>query len=207
MGAVMGGMKAAMKATIARWLPGSLFGRLMGVLAIGLLLAQGLSALINVAERDRLVAGSFGLQPAQRIADVVKLLDALGDAERAQVVAVFRVPPLVLSLQAAPLLPEADAAGWRGAMFSARLRAALGDDRAVRAQTREGFGPLPAVAGSSAHRPGQRGGGPGMMDRGPGDGVRSGMQPGMRPEMRPEMRSGMRAASGCLLYTSPSPRD
>ncbi|MDO9283446.1 MAG: two-component sensor histidine kinase, partial [Aquabacterium sp.] len=124
-------MRAVAKAAVARWLPGSLFGRLMGVLAIGLLLAQGLSALINVAERDRLVAGSFGLQPAQRIADVVKLLDALGDAERAQVVAVFRVPPLVLSLQDAPLLPEADAAGWRGAMFSARLRAALGDDRAV----------------------------------------------------------------------------
>jgi hypothetical protein len=49
----MDGMKAASKAALLRWLPGSLFGRLMGVLVIGLLLAQGLSALINVAERDR----------------------------------------------------------------------------------------------------------------------------------------------------------
>ena len=212
MAALKVALKVALKAALVRWLPGSLFGRLMGVLAIGLLLAQGLSALINVAERDRLVAGGFGLQPAQRIADVVKLLDALADAERAQVVAVLRVPPLVLSLQAAPLLPEADAAGWRGAMFSARLRAALGDDRAVRTQAREGFGPLPAMAGSGAHRPGQRGGGPGMMERGPGDGVRSGMhpgmQPGMRPEMRPEMRSGMRAASGLpVLRTEVQLRD
>lgn len=183
----------ALKPALARWLPASLFGRLMGVLAIGLLLAQGLSALINVAERDRLVAGSFGAQPAQRIADVVKLLDALGETERAQVVAVLRVPPLVLSLQQAPLLPEADGAGWRGAMFSARLRSALGDDRSVRVQAREGFVPLPAPGASGAYRPGPQGGGmgggPGMMGRGPGDG-------GMRPGMHSGMHPGMPAAAG-----------
>ncbi len=78
-----------------RWLPGSLFGQLMLVLGAGLLLAQLLSAAINVAERDRLVSGNFGLQPAQRIADVVTLLDGLGAGERERVVAVLNLPPLV----------------------------------------------------------------------------------------------------------------
>ena len=41
-----------------------LFGRLMVVLAVGLLLAQWLSAAINVAERDQLVNAWFW--PASR---------------------------------------------------------------------------------------------------------------------------------------------
>ena len=52
---------------LARWLPRSLFGRLMLVLAAGLALAQGLSAVINVAERDQLVRRSFGMQPADGV--------------------------------------------------------------------------------------------------------------------------------------------
>lgn len=60
---------------LQRWLPRTLFGRLLLVLAGGLLVAQLLSAAINVAERDRLLSSSFGMQPAQRIADVVRLLD------------------------------------------------------------------------------------------------------------------------------------
>jgi hypothetical protein len=65
-----------------------------------------LSAAINVAERDQLLNRSFGMQPAQRIADVVKLLDSLPGAERERVVAVFSVPPLVLSLQDVPTVAE-----------------------------------------------------------------------------------------------------
>jgi signal transduction histidine kinase len=127
----------------SRWLPASLFGRLMGVLAIGLMLAQLLSAAINVAERDQLLTRGFGLQPAQRIADVVALLDGLPPVERERVVAVFRVPPLVLSLQDAPAIAETASAGGRGALFTARLRAALGDGRATRVETRPGFAPGP----------------------------------------------------------------
>ena len=87
---------------LARWLPRSLFGRLMLVLAGGLLLAQLLSAAINLAERDRLLLTASGRQQAQRIADVVKLLDTSAPAERERIVAVLSVPPLVLSLHDAP---------------------------------------------------------------------------------------------------------
>ena len=66
-----------------RFLPQSLFGRLMLVLASGLIVAQLLSAAINLAERDTVLVRAMGMQPAQRIADVVRLLDSLSPAERA----------------------------------------------------------------------------------------------------------------------------
>ena len=130
-------------ATPARWLPRSLFGRLMLVLAGGLLLAQLLSAAINLAERDRLLVNAGGMQQAQRIADVVKLLDTLGPTERERIVSVLRVPPLVLSLDDAPRPPLRDAndTGPRAAMFTAVLRASLGDDRALRVEPGPAFGP------------------------------------------------------------------
>lgn len=130
-----------------RWLPDSLFGRLMAVLVAGLLLAQLLSAALNVAERDRLIARGFGGQAAQRIADTVALLDGLGEADRARVVSLMRLPPLVLSLHDRPAAtldpdqPQAGGTAWgpRGLVFARRLRSALGDARPVR------IGPPPAA--------------------------------------------------------------
>jgi signal transduction histidine kinase len=155
---------------LQRWLPRTLFGRLLLVLAGGLLVAQLLSAAINVAERDRLLSSSFGMQPAQRIADVVRLLDDLGEAERARMVAVFRVPPLVLSLHPAPLIPVQADTAWPAGMFAARLRAALGGERPVRVQSRAaGTAPAPPFDGAGMrHGAMMRGGGPGMMGGGPG---------------------------------------
>ena len=74
-----------------------------------------------------------GMQPAQRIADIVRLLDSLSPSERARIVGILNVPPLVVSLDRAPM-PEASAStgGAHAAMFSAVLRAALGDDRPIR---------------------------------------------------------------------------
>jgi signal transduction histidine kinase len=164
---------------LQRWLPASLFGRLMIVLVVGLLLAQLLSAAINVAERDRLLAGSFGLQPAQRIADVVTLLDGLGPDERQRVVAVFSAPPLVLSLHDAPRIATGAGGGWRASMFAARVHAALGDERPVRVEPREGFAADALPGGPSRWYPPMAGGGPGMMGRGPGGlGPAAGLGPG-----------------------------
>jgi HAMP domain-containing protein len=153
---------------LQRWLPQSLFGRLLLVLTGGLLVAQLLSAAINVAERDRLLGSSFGMLPAQRIADVVRLLDDLGEAERGRVLAVFRVPPLVLSLHATPLTAADGATAWHTQMFASRLRAALGGDRPVRVEAREGYAPAAPVAGGPGMHPGPMRGGGGMMGRGPG---------------------------------------
>lgn len=126
---------------LARWLPQSLFGRLVLVLAGGLLVAQLLSAAINFAERDRLLVAAGGMQQAQRIADVVKLLDSLAPAERARIAAVMNVPPLVVTLHDAPA-PAASGEAPRALMFTALLRASLGAEREVRVET----GPSPAGA-------------------------------------------------------------
>jgi signal transduction histidine kinase len=118
---------------VARWLPQSLFGRLVLVLAGGLFLAQVLSAAINVVERDRLLVAAGGMQQAQRIADVVRLLDSLGPAERERIAAVLNVPPLVLSLHSAPTA-AAEAVGPRPVMFAALLRASVGAERELRVE-------------------------------------------------------------------------
>lgn len=151
----------------ARWLPRSLFGRLMLVLASGLLLAQLLSAAINLAERDQLLLRARGTQQAQRIADVVKLLDSLGPAERERIVGVLSVPPLVVSLHDAPRAPSgAGADAPQARMFFALLRNSLGDERQVRVEP--GTGPDVPWSGDMGpgHGPGMMGGA-GMMGRGP----------------------------------------
>lgn len=156
---------------LARWWPRSLFGRLMLVLAAGLALAQGLSAVINVAERDQLVRRSFGIQAAQRIADVVKLLESLPPAERQRVVAVFAVPPLVLTLHDAPAIADGAAGTERSRMFAAHLVATLGDGRATRVEARSGFAIGPAMMGGDGAHPGMMGGdGPRRPGGGPGFG-------------------------------------
>ncbi len=171
-----------------RWLPRSLFGRLVLVLAGGLLLAQLLSAAINLAERDRLLLAVGGAQQAQRIADVVKLLDSLGPVERERIVSVLRVPPLVLSLDDKPQPPRAGAAepGPRAAMFTALLRASLGDDRELRVEP----GPQLAAPGpfGAAHMAMMDGAGPGpgyMGGRGMG---RFGAGPVLRAQV--QLRDG-----------------
>ncbi len=105
----------------------------MMVLASGLVVAQLLSAAINWAERDSLLVRASGMQSAQRIADVVRLLDSMSAAERETIVGILNVPPLVLTLDGLPAgdTPE-PAADPRAAMVSAVLQAALADARPIR---------------------------------------------------------------------------
>ncbi len=187
-----------------RWLPGSLFGQLMLVLGAGLLLAQLLSAAINAAERDRLVSGNFGLQPAQRIADVVTLLDELGAGERERVVAVLNLPPLVLSLHDQPRVSAKPAQGWHADLFTARLHAALGDQRPVRVETREGFASLPTAlppGALGAQHEGMHGPGGAMMGRGPRAAMMAGDQPVLRTEV--QLRDGRWARFDAELPAAP----
>ncbi len=116
-----------------RLAPRTLFGRLMLVLAGGLVAAQLASIAINLQERDSLLVRSTGLRLAQRIADVVKVLDALPPAQREHVAAVLSVPPLILRLDRSPAdLRDAGADAPHAAVFSAVLRAAIGEGHVVR---------------------------------------------------------------------------
>lgn len=183
-----------------KW-PGTLFGRLLLVLGSGLLVAQLLSAAINLAERDRLLSSSFGQQPAQRVTDVVRLLDGMDTAQRQALLAVFRTPPLVLSLQAEPIVPAEAATAWPAQMFTSRLQSALGEPREVRVQPREGFATTPIGNEREGHRGprmGMGGGmGPGM---GPGGTHRGGM-PVVRIEV--QLRDGTWARFDTELPTQP----
>jgi signal transduction histidine kinase len=150
-----------------RFLPRSLFGRLMLVLSAGLIVAQLLSATINLVERDRALVTARGMQPAHRIADIVNLLDSLSPAERDRIVGILNVPPMTVSLREAPAAEEpAEAGGLHATMLSTVLHAALGDERPIRvtvsgtpptwtpgAGRGRGQGPMGGpMAGSGMHR-------------------------------------------------------
>jgi signal transduction histidine kinase len=113
-----------------RLVPQSLFGRLVLVLLAGLVLAQLASAYINATERGQLLYRAGGMQLAQRIADIAKLLDSLAPAERRRIVQVFDAPPLAISLDRPPL-EQGDShaeSDVRLSLFAGLLRYALGDE-------------------------------------------------------------------------------
>lgn len=140
-----------MSAALPRPWPRSLFGRLVLVLATGLLVAQGLSAWIHWSERDRMMLRAAGLQPLQRVVETVQLLDTLERPERARIAALLSVPPQLVRLVDAPLAAAGeDEAGAHQRLFTAMLRQALGDGYPLRVQLREG--PLPEGGGRGRHR-------------------------------------------------------
>jgi signal transduction histidine kinase len=112
-----------------RVLPRSVFGRMVLVLLGGLIAAQLVSFAIHSQERGELMMQTSGMRSAQRIADVVRLLDSVAPAERGKIVAVVDSPGLRVSLTR-PLLPAAESDD-RAAYFSAMLRYLLGADRLV----------------------------------------------------------------------------
>lgn len=116
-----------------RLLPRSLFSRLVLVLLGGLLTAQLLSFAVHMHDRGELLAQASGMQSAQRIADIVRLLDTLTPAERMRIVKVLSAPPLTVALDRGPLAaPDAATdAGARATLFATLLRRFLGDDRPV----------------------------------------------------------------------------
>lgn len=116
-----------------RFSPRSLFGRLVLVMLGGLLVAQFVSFAIHMHERGEALAQASGLQAAQRIADIVKLLEPLPPAERRRIVQAFSAPPLVIRLDPGPVdAGQGDAqAGARAVLFEAMLRRFLGDDRPI----------------------------------------------------------------------------
>jgi signal transduction histidine kinase len=130
---------------MTRLLPRSIFGRLVMVLLGGLIVAQLAAAYINLAERDRLLYRAGGMQLAQRIADIARLLDSVAPQERRRIAAVFNAPPLAVSLDRPPLVESAQGSA-QGSVFAGVLRFALGADMPVRLTRRSGgFGPPPGL--------------------------------------------------------------
>lgn len=144
-----------------RLAPRSLFGRLVLVLLGGLVVAQLVSFAIHMHERGEALSQASGMQAAQRIADIVKLLEPLDPAARRRIVQVFSAPPLAISLDQGRLgVEEVDAGdSARAALFGAMLRRFLSDGRAAAVAVTEGqtFSPAmrakPGFMGPTAHAP------------------------------------------------------
>jgi len=162
-----------------RWLPRSLFSRMVLILLGGLVLAQLASLAIHWHERGELILRTGGMRQAQRIADIVRLLDPLVPAERARIVGVIDSPQLRVSLSQPPLAPatsDPDKAE-HARRFASVLRRFLGDERPLMVDVSSAPWPWPPSGPFGAREPAPFPGpgrmeGPGMM-HGPG-----GMGPG-----------------------------
>jgi signal transduction histidine kinase len=120
--------------------PRSLFSRLVLVLLGVLTLAQVLSLTVHLHERGELLSQASGMRSAQRIADVVQLLDSMSPEERRRIVQVLSAPPVTVRLgerALAQIDQDADQAA-RAALFKAMLRRFLGDEREVQVAVTEG---------------------------------------------------------------------
>jgi hypothetical protein len=113
-----------------RVLPRSLFARMVLVLLGGLVAAQLLSFAIHSRERGEFVMRAAGARSAERIVDIIRLLDSIAPAERARIVSVLNSPPLRISLGEPPLAPAAGDAEKedQAAQYAAVLRRALGEE-------------------------------------------------------------------------------
>lgn len=106
------------------WLPRTLFGRLILLMAGGLALAQLIGAAMHMAERQRLVRTTINAEFAQRVAAVYRAIDHQPAAERARLAQLLSSPRQQLSLESdPPSAPEIDVADNE---FLRRVREALG---------------------------------------------------------------------------------
>ncbi len=160
-----------------RWLPRSLFSRMVIILLGGLVVAQLVSFAIYWQERGQLMLQTDGMRSAQRIADIVRLINPLSPAERARIVSVIDAPPLRVSLAQPPLaVAQVDPdKAEQAARFSAMLRRFLGDEWPVMVNVTNAPPAWAMVYGGPGRGQGQ---GQGQGQRqGPGAGMMAG--PGM----------------------------
>ena len=143
-----------------RLAPRSLFSRLVVVQLSVLVVALLVSFAIHMHERGEALVQASGMQAAQRIADIVRLLEPLVPAERRRIVQVFSAPPLTISLDPRPLdMRDLDSeSGARSALFGMMLRRFIGDERPVAVAVTESQVVVPPAAakrpqGPMAHRP------------------------------------------------------
>lgn len=150
---------------MSRWLPRSLFSRLVLVLLTGLVLAQTAGLAIYWRDRDEFAQRAFGMRSVQRIADVIRLLDDMSAPERNRVIGILNSPQLRISFDVPPLAAsDAAANAEHSANFATALRRAIGDDRPLAVSVVE----APFIRGPPpGYGPGMQGG---MMGAGMGMG-------------------------------------
>ena len=92
-----------------KFIPRSLFGRLILILIGGLLLAQLVSTGLLLKDRGDIIRENTGLQLVQRIASLVYLLNETAAEERPRIVRAFNTPLFRTGLSDRPLSPASEA--------------------------------------------------------------------------------------------------
>ncbi len=115
------------------WMPRSLFGRLILVMAAGLLVAQIVSVTLHLGERQRTVARTASEELAERVAAVYRVLDSQRASQREPMAVLLSSRNLAVSLEPAGLLVSDE--GKESSAFLTILRQALGSDVAVDARS------------------------------------------------------------------------
>ncbi|MDX2219300.1 MAG: ATP-binding protein [Burkholderiales bacterium] len=122
----------------ARLAPRSLFWRVLVLVAIGLMLLQGIGFYLTTRERDRIVEFSADTFMLDRFLQLVEVVDALPVDQRGRVLSLFERSPVRYELRAQPpdVVPDG-ASDPRAKSLANRLRQRLGDDRPIMAQMRQ----------------------------------------------------------------------
>jgi len=161
-------------------LPGTLFARLILILVIGLILALLLAGIVLYQERLRVLYHASGLQSAQRISEIVRLLESHTPDEREHLVRVLSTPLLRIDLNSSAWDEAGRDTGNQvlEGLFSTILRRNLGAGRAMQVTVTPAKD-LPEMFQRQQHEGVWRGRGPGwgrrhrMAEMGfpPGDGL------------------------------------
>ena len=83
---------------MTQWLPSTLFGRMVGILLIGLILAQVLNRAIHLYEHHKMAVQSSQIHAARRVAGLIRLVSALKPETRQALAEQFHDPSLRIQL-------------------------------------------------------------------------------------------------------------
>lgn len=182
---------------LARLVPRSLFWRVLAVIAVGLLLLQGISFYLSTRERDRIVEFSADTFLLDRYLQLVEVVDALPADQRVRVLGLFDRSPVRYELRGTPpeALPEG-AKDPRALALATRLRQRLGEGREFVSQVKQiEFEPfrkfLPGDRGD--RKDGPRFEGRVLVPRTDGG---EGMPPALPTPVRPDAEPGQGSGSG-----------
>ncbi len=107
-----------------RWLPRTLFGRLVLLMTVGLVIAQLAGTAIHLRERQRSLGNTISHELSQRIAAIHRAIDSQAGPERQHLASLLSTPRLGLSIE--PSAPEAQPSPTMLTDFADRLQDQLG---------------------------------------------------------------------------------
>lgn len=111
-------------------LPRPLFGRLVLLMATGLVTAQLIGSALHLAERQHTIGTTVSFEFAQRVASVYRAVANQRGDERSRLAQLLSTPRQVLTVE--PAAPAAEGGNSAGSEFLARVREVLGPDIELR---------------------------------------------------------------------------